>query len=379
MKVKFSSPSFPLALLGLFVVFQTFGSVALISVTFIAGLAFIQNIAYSLQSRSATRNSNLYHMLAGVSSSLIFFAMREFLITRSLPFILMPAYVFGTVFGSMHGKRISQKVEKSIDARTGPSDKNKSQLLQFWPSLGVLTVALVSEIFFLSDNPVLLVTIAALSFLSNFGFSVVRVTRNADNHWIHFGAILFESVISFALLKILIGQQMDWILFIPSATGSMMASLSGSELAKKLMDKVNAGTDRHVKGEKAIKVPVGPLVAGAALLIAQLLVFGLTEVAAVLILMCSVLAQSVSFAMVSRARQRSSDAYLVWCSFLSNGIWYLTMHLYAADRMPNYLFIPNTSATAIGALAGQDISMRIEKKIGAVTDEPKVQAKTLNA
>ena len=375
MEIKMSSPLLPLALLGLFVVFQIFGGVVLASVAFITSLAFVQNITYSLQSRSATRNSNLYHMIAAVTSSLVFFATRQFLITKSLPFMFMPAYVFGTVFGSMHGKKLSQKIEKFIDARTGPSDKNKSQLFQFWPSLGILTVALVLEVLFLSENPKLLLMVAVLSFLSNFGFSIVRVTRNADNHWVHFGAILFEATASFALLKIMIEQQMDWTLFIPSLTGSMMSSLSGSELAKKIMAAVQASTDGHVKEGKKIDAPYGPLAAGASLMIAQFIIFGFSNMLTISILMMSVLAQSVSFSMVSRARQRSSDAYLVWCSFLSNGIWYLTMHLYTADKMPNYLFVPNTSATAMGALAGQDISMRVEKKIGAVMDEPKQQTK----
>lgn len=380
MTSKLSSPIFPLTLLGLFVVLQVLGGSVLLPVLVLVSLAFVQNIAYSLQSRSATRNSNLYHIIAGVTSSLIFFTTRQLLVTKNLPFMLMPAYVFGTVTGSMHGKKFSQKIEKLIDATTGPSDKNKSQLLQFWPSLAVLAVALVGEILFLSNRPTLLLGIATLAFFSSLGFSIVRVTRNSDNHWVHLGAILFEAVTSFSLLKIMIDQQMSWTLFIPNLTGSMMASLSGAELAKKILALTQSSTDKHVKEGKAIKVPFGPIVVGASLMALQFLFFGLKEISLVAILMASVLSQSISFSMVSRARQRSSDAYLVWCSFLSNGIWYVTMHLYAVGRMPDYLFVPNTSAATMGALVGQDLSMRVEKAIGAVMDEtPKPAVKTQTA
>ncbi|MBX4190228.1 hypothetical protein KW791_02960, partial [Candidatus Parcubacteria bacterium] len=257
MTSKINSPFIPLTLLGLFVIVQILGKSAPMAILVILGLAFVQSIAYSLQSRSAVRNSNLYHIGAAIFSSLVFFTTRQLLITKNLPFILLPAYVFGTVTGATYGKKISQKVEKLIDARTGPSDKNKSQLLQFWPSLMVLSIALAGEILFLSNQPMLLLGIAALAFFSSLGFSIVRVTRNSDNHWVHLGAILFEAVMAFLLLKIMIDNNMNWILFIPNLTGNMIASLSGSELAKKILAMTKSSTDGHVKEGKAIRTPYG--------------------------------------------------------------------------------------------------------------------------
>jgi len=79
-------------------------------------------------------------------------------------------------------------------------------------------------------------------------------------------------------------------------------------------------------------------------------------------------AQSASFSMVSRARNRSSTAYHVGASVLSNGIWFLTFRELVLTDFSPALFAPYTIGTVAGSLAGARLSMAIERRLGAASD-----------
>jgi len=81
-------------------------------------LAFIQNIAFSIVSRSRNRNSMRYHIIAASFSNLIWFAtMRELIIADLTPFLAIP-YTIGTVTGSVIGVKVSQWIERKIGAES---------------------------------------------------------------------------------------------------------------------------------------------------------------------------------------------------------------------------------------------------------------------
>jgi hypothetical protein len=77
--------------------------------------------------------------------------------------------------------------------------------------------------------------------------------------------------------------------------------------------------------------------------------------------------QNISFTMVSRARNRNSKIYHVVCSLFSNGLWFLTLSTLVAADLTLMLAIPYIIGTTTGSLAGAEISMWIEKKLGATT------------
>ncbi len=77
--------------------------------------------------------------------------------------------------------------------------------------------------------------------------------------------------------------------------------------------------------------------------------------------------QNVSFSLVSRARNRSNMAYHATASVLSNGLWFLTMHHLVVADLSYWLAVPYIIGTVAGSLFGANVSMKIEKAIGAVT------------
>lgn len=84
-----------------------------------------------------------------------------------------------------------------------------------------------------------------------------------------------------------------------------------------------------------------------------------------LMLLCFV--QNISFTMTSRSRNRDHKLYHCICSVFSNGLFLLTLGiLVKTDVSPEY-FIPYIFGTVCGSLVGAEISMKIEKIIGANT------------
>lgn len=79
-------------------------------------------------------------------------------------------------------------------------------------------------------------------------------------------------------------------------------------------------------------------------------------------------AQSVSFSIVSRSRNRSSFRYHMIASVFSNGIWFLTFRQLVLADMTWVLFIPYTVGTVAGSLTGAKVSMWIEQRLGANSD-----------
>jgi uncharacterized membrane protein YfcA len=80
--------------------------------------------------------------------------------------------------------------------------------------------------------------------------------------------------------------------------------------------------------------------------------------------------QNVAFSMVSRARNRSNMVYHAICSVMSNGLWLASFSILGVEILikQNYwMFLPYIIGTVAGSLFGSKISMKIEKRIGAVT------------
>ncbi len=81
-------------------------------------LAFAQNIAFTMTSRSRNRDSMSYHATCSVFSNGIWFlTMRELVVAELTMWLFVP-YVIGTVCGSLFGAKISIRIEKAIGAKT---------------------------------------------------------------------------------------------------------------------------------------------------------------------------------------------------------------------------------------------------------------------
>ena len=82
----------------------------------ITTLAFVQNVSFTITSRSRNRDNTTYHILASIfSNGLWFLTMRE-LVKSDLTLQLLPFYIGGTVIGSVTGAKVSMWIERIIGA-----------------------------------------------------------------------------------------------------------------------------------------------------------------------------------------------------------------------------------------------------------------------
>lgn len=79
--------------------------------------------------------------------------------------------------------------------------------------------------------------------------------------------------------------------------------------------------------------------------------------------------QSISFSIISRARNRNSLKYHVIAASASNTIWYLTFRELVMNKMDWMMFLPYTIGTVAGSVTGAKVSMWIERLLAASSDE----------
>lgn len=86
-----------------------------------------------------------------------------------------------------------------------------------------------------------------------------------------------------------------------------------------------------------------------------------------LFILCLAYVQNISFAMVSRSRNRDNMTYHALCAVAGNGIWFLTMRELVVADLSITLAIPYIVGTVSGSLTGAKVSIWIENLIGAKT------------
>ena len=83
---------------------------------YILFLSYIQNISFTIVSRSRNRDNTTYHVIASVFSNTIWFLTFRELVTAEMDLTLFIPYVIGTVSGSVTGAKFSMWIEKRIGA-----------------------------------------------------------------------------------------------------------------------------------------------------------------------------------------------------------------------------------------------------------------------
>ena len=81
-------------------------------------LAFIQNVSFTMVSRSRNRDNMTYHAMCSVCSNGLWFATMHYLVATELSWVMAIPYIIGTVAGSLFGAKVSMKIEKLIGAKT---------------------------------------------------------------------------------------------------------------------------------------------------------------------------------------------------------------------------------------------------------------------
>ena len=79
-----------------------------IPVITILALAFVQNVSFTIVSRSRNRDNLNYHLIASIFSNGVWFLTFRELVLREMNFVLFIPYTVGTVAGSLLGQKISK-------------------------------------------------------------------------------------------------------------------------------------------------------------------------------------------------------------------------------------------------------------------------------
>lgn len=334
----------------------------------LVALAFVQNAAYSLQSRAANRTSNLYHFIAAVFATTVFFVSLVYLIHLKVTLHVLLVYILGTMLGSVYGTKLSMGIERAIGAVAELGEEKKGQVLPLSKAvlglslLFVLQAALVREF----DIPAML-GIALAALVANILFSMLRIVRNTDAYWSHLALVLVHATAGFFTYQILV-QANNWVLFTPYLIGSVLGSLIGAEWGKRFGNFIKARWDAHSVSPDTMPTPYPQGLVCVALLIPQVWYFGVSEWSAEALILGAALLQTSAFTVVSRARQRNHELYLEWASVFSNGIWFVTLNILVVHHLALYLWIPYLVGTGIGSLWGQAFAMRLEAEISATVD-----------
>lgn len=90
----------------------------LIKLATIAALAFMQNVSFTIVSRSRNRSSFRYHMIASIFSNGIWFLTFRQLLLADMSFVLFIPYTVGTVAGSLCGAKLSMWIEQRVGAES---------------------------------------------------------------------------------------------------------------------------------------------------------------------------------------------------------------------------------------------------------------------
>lgn len=88
-------------------------------------LAFIQNISFSIVSRSRNRNNMRYHLIAAFFSNTIWFITFRQLVKADMMLLFFAPYCCGTMLGSVFGVKISMWIESKLGAAADGHLKSK--------------------------------------------------------------------------------------------------------------------------------------------------------------------------------------------------------------------------------------------------------------
>ncbi len=106
-------------------------------------LAYVQNVSFSIVSRSRNRSSMKFHLIAAFFSNSIWFLTFRHLVTRDMSLLIFPWYCIGTMLGSVSGVQISMWIEKKVGAESDAHLKPKVDVNALQERIAILERSLI--------------------------------------------------------------------------------------------------------------------------------------------------------------------------------------------------------------------------------------------
>lgn len=194
----------------------------------IAGLAFGDNITFSILRRSRNTSNTTYHVFAALLKSLAWYLLFQSLSLRGMALELFVPYCFGSILGGISGQKISSFVEKKIGATADAhlsADVAWYRLIP-WKLVSLLTVLTVATAFFFGGSRILLI-LAVLSGSQQLVFSMVSRARQRNNVLYHTISSIFSNAVWFLTFRQLQVEKWTPELYIPYALGGTAGSVTG--------------------------------------------------------------------------------------------------------------------------------------------------------
>lgn len=82
-----------------------------------------------------------------------------------------------------------------------------------------------------------------LAFAQNVAFSLVSRARNRNNWLYHLIAAICSNIIWFATFRVLVINDMTWLLLIPYTVGTVSGSLAGARVSQAIEKVIGAKAD----------------------------------------------------------------------------------------------------------------------------------------
>jgi hypothetical protein len=280
-------------------------------------LAFVQNTAYSLQSRAGNRTSNLYHFISAVFATTVFFVSLSFLVHLKVTLGVLLVYILGTMLGSVYGVRLSVRIERIIGAVAELGAEAKDQSLPLSRAVpGLLAILAIQVLMLVSVKAVVIILavgfvgawairclrvpdgalrktiamgvigmlscaailvywgdslperfsvfekeillalgIAGAAFIANVLFSSLRIARSTDAYWFHLVLVLIHAVAGFTTYGVLVKANGNWFLFAPYLTAAILGSLLGAEWGKRIGASIGASWQARKIGKGELVFP----------------------------------------------------------------------------------------------------------------------------
>lgn len=346
-------------------------------------LSYSHNASYSMVSRSAVRDSALYHAFTMLLSNILWYSTLHVLVGDNMTLALFVPYTVATVWGSFTGATASMKIEERFGITTDADKKVASAASKLAERvlLGFLAGFVAAIAIYSRSNIKQIFMIAALVFVSSVAFSLLRRSRNTSSAAYHIIAFTINSTIWYLLWRDLALSGMTFALFVPYCLGSVSGGVVGQQISAWIERKIGAKADAHLS-EDAPKFSwqeIFGFVPWRAVLVlslsaAALVAFSKNAHALGYLALFSA-AQQAAFSMVSRSRNRDNMAYHVIASIFSNGVWFLTFRQLQVQNWTLGSYFPYTTGGAVGSLVGVGTSMAIEKNLNIasnIASKPKV-------
>lgn len=205
------------------------------------------------------------------------------------------------------------------------------------------------------------------AFMQNSLYSLESRAGNR-NSVVYYALMMVASSFAFYYtVSMLVSKNMTLILWVPYTVATVAGSIWGAKLSMSIesLFGITTRVDKQAKAPATAKAVL--LVILAALIVLTILNTKKTPVE-ILALTGLAFAKTASFTAVRRSRNTNNAVYHSLISVVDGVLWYFMWRELFVGKLSLALFPPYLFGNILGGMAGQKISMGIEKLIGASAD-----------